>query len=217
MQKPTDVLRRSDRVLAAALIVVFASVSAAVCWAAAYRPQADHFTTAVAVAPHAVAAHKPATRVAPAKPTRTAAEELAINKIRAEHRCLSEALYYEARGEPVDGQKAIAEVVFTRMQLGNYGHSICAVVYEGASQSRCQFSFTCDGELALKKQPRAWLRARVLAARILAGEERLSGATGGATNFHAITVEPDWALDLQPTAQIGNHIFYRDAARSRPM
>ena len=56
---------------------------------------------------------------------------MVLARLLAEHRCLSEVMYYEARGEGEDGQKAVAEVVFHRMNTGNYGHSICAVVYEG--------------------------------------------------------------------------------------
>jgi len=152
-----------------------------------------------------------------AERARTPAEALVMNKLLAEHRCLSEALYYEARGEGTSGQKAIAEVIFHRMRTGNYGHSICAVVYEGASQPGCQFSFTCNGELAVKKAPSAWMRAQMLAARILTGEERLSDATGGATNFHATSVDPDWATELTRTVQIGNHVFYRGVGRSHDM
>ncbi len=104
----------------------------------------------------------------------------------AEHRCLSEVLYYEARGEGAGGQKAIAEVVFHRMNHGDYGHSICAVVYEGAGHPGCQFSFTCNGDLDRSSSrppganPKCWRR------EILTGEVRLRNATGGATNFHAV-------------------------------
>jgi spore germination cell wall hydrolase CwlJ-like protein len=62
------------------------------------------------------------------------------------------------------------------------------------------------------------MRAQMLSAEILTGEEQLRGSTGGATNFHAVSVEPIWATELARTTQIGNHIFYKkDAARSRAM
>jgi spore germination cell wall hydrolase CwlJ-like protein len=108
-------------------------------------------------------------------------------------------------------------VIFTRMRTGNYGHSICAVVYEGSSQPHCQFSFTCNGDLTHPKQRVAWMQAQQLAARILTGEEPLHGSTGGATNFHAVSVEPGWAFDLARTTQIGNHIFYKDPPHARSM
>ncbi len=118
-------------------------------------------------------------------------------------------MYYEARGEGAAGQRAIAEVVFHRMRNGNYGHSICAVVYEGAGHSGCQFSFACNGELAQSKEAAPWHEAQILAARILTGEVALADATAGATNFHAVSVTPDWSGDMERTVQIGNHIFYR--------
>lgn len=212
-QKSRDALLRSDRVLAVAFAVVLVAVSAAVGAAAAYRPHTEQIKTAVVMAepaaPVAQAALQPADK--------TLVDELIINKLKAEHRCLSEVIYYEARGEGAKGQKAVAEVVFHRMRTGNYGHSICAVVYEGADKPGCQFSFACNGELRHAKSPQAWLRAEILAARILTGEESLGDVTGGATSFHAISVQPDWASDLQRTVQIGNHIFYKNALHARAM
>ncbi|MDE2182987.1 MAG: cell wall hydrolase [Alphaproteobacteria bacterium] len=220
-QKSSDVLRRSDRVLVGALIVVLAAVSAAVGAAAAYRPHANEVRTAVVIAqpaaPVAMVQESDGALPAALVAARSASEKAILEKLMAEHRCLSEALYYEARGEGLKGQKAVAEVIFHRMRTGNYGHSICAVVYEGANQPGCQFSFTCDGELALHKTPGAWTEAQVVAARILTGEERLNDATGGATSFHAVSVSPDWAPELQKTVQIGNHVFYKDPPRSGPM
>jgi spore germination cell wall hydrolase CwlJ-like protein len=127
----------------------------------------------------------------------------------AEHRCLSEALYYEARGEGRIGQQAVAEVVFHRMNAGNFGHSICAVVYEGARRRGCQFSFTCNGALDAPREEAAWKKAEQLAARILTREIALGNATAGAINYHAVSVSPFWAPALKKTTQIGKHIFYR--------
>jgi len=193
------------------------AVSAAVGAAAAYRPHTEQLQTTVVVAKvqtpaPTVDADRPATTVLTGKP---AADQLVMDKLLAEHRCLSEAMYYEARGEGQQGEKAVAEVIFHRMRTGNYGHSICAVVYEGATQQGCQFSFACNGDRTQRKQASAWMQAQMLAARILTGEERLSDATEGATSFHAVSVQPDWANDLERTVQIGNHIFYKGShARS---
>jgi Cell Wall Hydrolase len=217
-QKSLDVLRRSDRVLVGALTVVLAAVSAAVGAAAAYRPHTEQLQTSVVVAKPAVSEPAQAvSAVTPAATVRSPAEEIIRTKLLEEHRCLAEVMYYEARGEGAKGEKAVAEVVFHRMNTGNYGNSICAVVYEGAGQPGCQFSFTCNGELALRKQPGAWMEAQMLAARILTGEEPLRDATEGATNFHAVSADPDWATDLQRTVQIGNHVFYKNAPHSRAM
>jgi spore germination cell wall hydrolase CwlJ-like protein len=197
-KKTSDALSRSDTVLIAALAIVLATASAAIGSALTYNPSTDKPRAVVASVP------KPA-RVAAAK----GLPDAISTELLAEHRCLSEVLYYEARGEGRRGQQAVAEVVFHRMNTGNYGHSICAVVYEGAGHPGCQFTFTCNGDLARNKEAAAWRDSEVLAARILTGEVPLHNATGGATNFHAISVTPDWADSMNETAQIGNHIFYR--------
>ena len=194
----SDALSRSDTVLIAALAIILATASAAIGSAMTYHPSTDK--------PKAVA-------VAPVKPVQviaaTRGPDAISNELLAEHRCLSEVLYYEARGEGRQGQQAIAEVVFHRMNTGNYGHSICAVVYEGAGKPGCQFTFTCNGELTKAKEEDSWQESEMLAAQILTGEVSLHNATGGATNFHAVSVSPDWADTMNETTQIGNHIFYR--------
>jgi hypothetical protein len=142
-------------------------------------------------------------------------EQLVLQKVLDEQRCLAEAMYYEARGEGVDGQKAIAEVVFHRMRSAGFPHSICGVVYQGAAVRRgCQFSFVCDGEMQLAKAPGAWARAKRLAARILTGLVQLGDETEDAISFHAVDVQPGWGDHLIKTIQIGNHVFYRAAARA---
>ena len=214
--KTRDVHGRSDRMLVIALSAILAAGSAVVGAAAANHPSTDKVAV-VAVAPVGVAAVAalPKVPVAPrpaAVPQHAASgADLALAQLLAEHRCLSEVMYYEARGEGRDGQLAVAEVVFHRLRHGDYGHSICAVVYEGAGSSGCQFSFTCNGELEEQKSQVAWHAAEVLAARILTGEVALKDITGDATHFHAASIAPDWAGDvgMERTVQIGNHIFYR--------
>jgi len=120
-------------------------------------------------------------------------------------------MYYEARGEGVQGEMAVAEVVFHRVESGAHGKTICAIVYEGAGRPVCQFSFVCDGSLDRPREPLAWRTAQDLATRILTGSLPLPDATDGALNYHAVYVRPVWAGDLVRTAQIGNHIFYRPA------
>ncbi len=200
-KKTNDAISRSDRVLVAAMAIILATASAAIGASMTYHPSTDK-----------VAALKPAVAVAEvAKP----ATDTVMSQLLAEHKCLSEVLYYEARGEGAGGQKAIAEVVFHRMNHGDYGHSICAVVYEGSNRSGCQFSFTCNGDMKRAKQPGAWREAEALAAKILTGQVNLKNATGGALNFHAASVSPDWADTMDKTTQIGNHVFYRNASRTR--
>lgn len=186
-----DPTARPDRVLLSALAVVLAMVSAVSGAAMTYRPE----VRAVAAA------------TAPALPS---VQEMMLR----EHRCLSEALYYEARSEGVRGEKAVAEVVFHRIGSGNYGRSICAVVYEGSDRKVCQFSFTCNGDLNRPRETTAWNEAEQLAAQILTGEVRLNNSTGGAINYHATSVKPYWAPTLERTTRIGKHIFYRGVART---
>jgi len=136
--------------------------------------------------------------------------EQAVAALSEEQSCLAEAMYYEARGEGTDGQKAIAEVILQRTHNGNYPKTLCGVVHEGANRhTGCQFSYTCDGSLSRPKNPIAWRRIRELAGNIMEGAVRLGYLTGRATHFHAVDVQPIWAENLVRTVQIGNHIFYR--------
>lgn len=223
-RKTTDVLGRSDRVLVAAMIVVLCAASASIGAAASSDPSTEETAAQAPVAAPAPVQRTVARTVAPvtpaapvaAQPAKATGADLAMAQLLAEHRCLSEVMYYEARGEGRDGQMAVAEVVFHRLRHGHYGHSICAVVYEGQGTSTCQFSFACDGQLYVRKSTAAWRSAETLAARILTGETALQDVTGDATHFHNASVAPDWADDMVRTVQIGNHVFYR-RGRSRSL
>ena len=122
-------------------------------------------------------------------------------------KCLTQAIYYEAANEPELGKRGVAQVVLNRVRHPAYPNSVCGVVYEGANQRVCQFSFTCDGSLLRTPMARQWGESRRIAA------EALAGATvpevGTATNYHADYVVPRWAFTLGKLAQIGRHIFYR--------
>ena len=205
MSKTTnDAISRSDRVLIAAMAIVLVTASAAIGASLTYHPSTDK---AVAL--------KPAVQVVEVPKAGTVPADAVMTQLLAEHKCLSEVLYYEARGEGAGGQKAIAEVVFHRMNRGDYGHSICAVVYEGSNHPGCQFSFTCNGDMKRAKQPGAWREAEALAAKILTNQVALKNATGGALNFHAVSVSPEWSDTMDRTTQIGNHVFYRGAPHTR--
>lgn len=182
-----DPVSKSDRVLLVAMAVILATASALLGSAMTSRVTDRVIASAPADIEDSVAA-----------------------KLISEHRCLSEALYYEARGEGTKGQQAVAEVVLRRINRGNDARSICAVVYEGSARQGCQFSFTCSGVLNRPREALAWTRSEQLAAQILTGEVRLRNTTGDATYYHAVSVRPYWAPRLEKTARIGNHIFYRD-------
>ncbi len=195
-QNTNDAISRSDRVLVVAMGIVLATASAAIGASLTNHPLLATVVAQPSQIVRVVQADSPV-------------NDVAMAQLLAEHKCLSEVLYYEARGEGAGGQKAIAEVVFHRMNRGDYGHSICAVVYEGKGRPGCQFSFTCNGQINRPKQMADWREAEKLAAQILTGQVPLRNATGGALNYHAVSVAPDWADTMDKTTQIGNHVFYR--------
>jgi spore germination cell wall hydrolase CwlJ-like protein len=125
-----------------------------------------------------------------------------------ETRCLAEAIYYEARGESVVGQLAVAEVVVNRVRSKHYPDTFCDVVYEGSYRSTgCQFTFTCDGSLRHRPFGAAWRQANVVAGGVIAGFAR--PMTHSATHYHTNEVDPYWSGSLIETTRIGAHIFYR--------
>src|SRR6266567_9289582 len=129
----------------------------------------------------------------------------------AQAECLAEVMYYEARGEGIQGEKAVAEVVLQRTRDRDYPSTVCGVTYDGVQPDRrdCQFSFACDGTLRRPKDRYAWQRVRLLAEKILTGMVRLTGQTGHAVAYHSVDVTPLWAQTMLKTAQIGNHVFYK--------
>lgn len=122
--------------------------------------------------------------------------------------CLANALYFEARGEGVRGQFAVAEVVLNRVESPRYPDSICGVVYQGTgARHACQFSFTCDGNAETISENGAYGIAKRIAGLMTEGAPRV--LTDGATHFHTYAVNPDWSDKFSRTARIGAHIFYR--------
>lgn len=122
--------------------------------------------------------------------------------------CLTQAVYFEARGESPAGQAAVAQVVLNRVRKAGFPKSVCAVVFQGSARGTgCQFSFACDGSMNRGRESRAWAQARHIATRALAGA--VMTAVGDATHFHTVHVSPDWSRDFRQVAQVGLHIFYR--------
>ncbi len=125
--------------------------------------------------------------------------------------CLTAAVYYEARGEPREGQAAVAQVVLNRVRDAGFPKTVCGVVYQGAANHECQFSFACDGAAEARLEPDAWARARSVAYRALAGY--VVAAVGGATHYHVADLGEIWGGQLVRVAQIGQHVFYRRGHR----
>ena len=123
-------------------------------------------------------------------------------------KCLTQAVYYEAAVEPIEGRRAVAQVVLNRVLHPAYPKSVCGVVYQGAEKhTGCQFSFTCDGALLRGPAVGPWREAQAVAAAALAGH--VEPSVGTATFYHADYVLPKWAYQLGKITQIGRHIFYR--------
>ncbi|MDR9394694.1 cell wall hydrolase [Roseovarius sp. SYSU LYC5161] len=129
-------------------------------------------------------------------------------KLSEQEMCLAEALYFEARGEPVQGQIAVAEVILNRARSARFPDTICDVIYQGSHRrNACQFSYACDGAPERFDERDAYDRAQRLAAHLFnAGR---AGLARGAEFYHAVTVQPSWAKKLHQVARIGDHVFLR--------
>lgn len=128
-------------------------------------------------------------------------------------RCLAEALYFEARGEKVKGQFAVAEVILNRVKSERFPESTCGVINQGTGKKyQCQFTYTCDGHKETIKEPRAFERVSKVARVALDGAA--PKITKGATHYHTTAVNPNWSKVYTKTAAIGTHIFYRHTWRT---
>ena len=157
----------------------------------------------------------PATREAVAAPaaklpdyTLARLDAMPVAKGGAEFACLKEAIYFEARGEPIRGQYAVAEVIMNRVDSVRYPDTICGVVNQGTGRLHaCQFSYTCDGLPETMDERKAVEVAGKIAREVMDGKERR--ITGDATHYHADYVDPYWNKVYPRTATVGTHIFYK--------
>ncbi len=130
----------------------------------------------------------------------------AIDRARA-MQCLTAAIYYEASGESIDGQRAVAQVVLNRARHPAFPGTVCGVVYQGMERVHCQFSFVCDGALARRPSVDGWARAARIAASALSGN--VFAAVGLATHYHTFAVAPSWNRAMVMTDMVGAHLFHR--------
>ena len=123
-------------------------------------------------------------------------------------RCLSEALYFEARGESIRGQFAVAEVILNRVDSALYPDTVCGVIHQGTGRKyQCQFTYTCDGIPDVIHEKEAYDVSVKVASVMVNGAPR--ALTEGATHYHTKAVNPNWARKFPRTATIGVHHFYR--------
>ena len=126
-----------------------------------------------------------------------------------EQNCLTAGIYFEARGEPVRGQAAVAQVILNRVKNPTYPDSICGVVYQNKEwRNRCQFSFACDRVKDRVGDKQGWEIASFVARETTHGRIWLS-EVGSSTHYHATYVRPKWARSMKKMGRIGLHVFYR--------
>jgi spore germination cell wall hydrolase CwlJ-like protein len=146
---------------------------------------------------------------------KTPAERLSLfdAKSRAKsEKCLAEAVYFEARGEAVRGQIAVAQVVMNRVFSGFYPTTVCGVVYQNKyHHMACQFTFACDNVADVVREPEMWDRAKRIAKAMLDGQLWLP-EVGKSTHYHAYWVHPSWVSEMKKTYKFGVHTFYRPKA-----
>ena len=131
--------------------------------------------------------------------------------------CLVEAVYYEARSEPITAQLAVANVILERVRNDRFPNTICEVVHQGRYnrkgqpiRHKCMFSYWCDGK------PERMKEIEALKTAISVSEMAVNGVvveeTVGATHYHATYVQPHWILShtFMELGQVGRHIFYLD-------
>lgn len=138
---------------------------------------------------------------------------MSVPAVSADLECLAQALYFEARGESVQGVFAVGEVILNRVDSPDYPDSVCDVVYQGTGQKyACQFTWTCDSNSDAIGSPAAFARVAKVAKLLMDGVPRI--LTQGATHYHTRAVHPSWANRFPRTASIGAHLFYKQPTRT---
>ena len=138
----------------------------------------------------------------------------------AELECLAQNIYFEARGEAVEGRIAVGYVTINRLASEKFPNTICGVVKQARYSSwwkethnkevpirnKCQFSWYCDGLADEITDEESWIKAVALAKSIILGQ--FVDVTKGATHYHSKEVDPWWNEYYNEVAIIGNHIFF---------
>jgi hypothetical protein len=156
----------------------------------------------------------PMPRPAPGVPPPSPAQRLHLEgkEYAKAERCLANAIYFEARSEPIRGQMAVAQVVVNRAFSGFYPNDICGVVYQNAHRRlSCQFTFACDGKSKAITERGHWARAVRIAKQTLDGQIYVP-EVAKSTHYHAIYVHPNWVGEMKKMVRYGLHNFYRPYA-----
>ena len=153
--------------------------------------------------------------VKPLGPSRPSFENLP-QYVQNEIRCLAHNIYFEARSEPLDGQKAVAHVTLNRAESSMFPKSICEVVKQQRNKT-CQFSWWCDARLRAQSinnmlaNKELYNQIKELAIHFVLDREQRKDFTDGALFYHAVYVKKSRLgyMQLVPTVTIGQHMFYR--------
>ncbi len=181
-------------------------------------PQTPYFPTNATLASIVPTVVSPIVETAPAAQDAADAEESADEQsyeslaaavsaqsvpetVSADLACLAGTIYFEAKGEPLSGQLAVAQVVLNRTQSGRFPKSICSVVMQ-----RGQFSFIRGGKMPAVSTSKAAYRTAMAVAQV-ALDKAWEGPAANALFFHARRVSPGWRMTR--VASIGGHVFYR--------
>ena len=156
-------------------------------------------------------AHLRGTRLEPARLAAIQQQETTDRQQASNLQCLAENIYFEARGEPLAGQYAVAEVTLNRTHARNFPHTICQVVHESRWDPNrrrfvADFSWTERGAL-FPEDAAAWRQAVTVAEG--AYQELHAPVVPGALYYHATNVQPGWAKTRKVIGTVGNHVFYR--------
>ena len=131
--------------------------------------------------------------------------------------CMAKNIYYEAKGEPLQGQAAVARVVLNRINHG-FGSNPCNVIYQASYVQRendegeiqkvklCQFSWVCEGKEEPNKNNPKYIQAKNIAYDVMANDAYAEVVPKSTLFFHNISVSPAWPY--QQVKKIGNHVFY---------
>lgn len=124
--------------------------------------------------------------------------------------CLTEAIYYESKGEPLKGKVAVGKVILNRVRSSRFPDSICDVVYQPSNNparpAACQFSFTCGKKVLQVKNLQAWDESAKVAAELFYG---LIDIDIYAKHYVRCGIRRTWMKGMYQSKQIGNHCFYR--------
>ncbi len=124
--------------------------------------------------------------------------------------CLAQAIYFEARGEKIEGWLAVAHTVKNRVESDRFPNTVCGVVWQGrGGLHQCQFSYFCDGLPETIHDKESYRKIRGVAKLFL--EIPIDDLTDGATYFHTTSVDPFWSDHMHLTKVVGRHIFYRES------